>query len=193
MSIWQNDGVRVFQRGILTLKAPIHARHVAPEDAFSSIDYSLVLTQPCDIEQFLKSRERHETDEEVKPYKRNIITQILYCPLFTVEEFRSGSHLLETFDLALEKLDKGILDRIKKNQDIRYHYFPVSEFSPELIADFKHYFTIPAELALSSFERQVDGDSRGASVLYEIVATDVADRFANYLQRVALPDVVSSV
>ena len=84
----------------------------------------------------------------------------------------------------METIHENEMKKIRKNQVLRYHYFKgPDEGIPDFIIDFRHYFTLPATfivkyLADTDIERYV---------LKHINYTCLSDRFAHYLQRVAIP------
>ena len=144
------------------------------------ISFFVVLTQACDLEQDYKNRnEEKETDDKK-------IQSVLVCPAYLSNKFRKGEHLNET-GLKMEPHNSpSSWNIIKNNNNLRYHLLK-GNFSmkvPELIIDFKHYYTIPIEIVYNCKEHYLCS-------LDHLFKEDLSQRFAAYLSRVGLPYLIA--
>lgn len=96
--------------------------------------YVVCLNQECDLE--------HDFNCEANKDKK--LLHIAIAPAFIFEDFLSGTHWAGIFDVnktakRTETKSKLIMD----NEIPRFHYlkFP-DEGMPELVIDYKHFFTI---------------------------------------------------
>ena len=148
---------------------------------FARFPYSIVLTQACDIASYYKIRGKQDDNGRIN---RQVIAQLILCPAFDEDKFKSGDHLVEQYNYQTEVLPSGDWKAIMKQGRERFHYLPCNGVDlPNLVIDFKQYFTVPiegAEIALK--------DVRQSYKLDHIYYTELADRFAHFLQRVAIPD-----
>jgi hypothetical protein len=136
---------------------------------------AVVLTQDCDIEHDFKSRKEKEKNGN------KFLRSLLICPAFKIEDFASGKHL----DWEMNTFTEKELTKLKNNDEYkRYHYLQGSiEYSvPELILDFKHFFTLPREF-LYKKKKQIYVAS-----LNELFREELSQRFTNYLSRIGLPE-----
>lgn len=115
------------------------------------------------------------------------IPSILSCPAFPAEEVREGFHLFETDYMVMD--EKGNPTRtkwsnIEDNETPRYHYIKgdTNHQIPELVIDFKRYYTIPKKYLYSIH------NSHFMAALNEIFRDDLSSRFAHYQSRIGLPD-----
>ena len=134
--------------------------------------YAVVLTQACDLTQDFRERGNNQSQ----------LPNMLFCHLPTAEELRRNT----------SGMNSTIWDRVKKNKDERYHFLEripeecdaCGEGLPELGADFKQYFTIPAE---EVYRRIEIGQSRRRCILCTPYVEHLSGRFAYFIGRVALP------
>jgi hypothetical protein len=148
-----------------------------------NLEYAVVLTQDCDLQQDYDERMRRPRPEKCDKH----IDTILICPAYPLEEFAKGTHIknrrMETFNK--DQVD----DKVKKNDVYkRYHYLAedLDNGVPELVIDFKHFFTAPRKFLYSQRK------SCYVATINEIYREDVSLRFANFLSRIGLPDNSSS-
>ena len=106
-----------------------------------SVPYLVVLTQECDLEQDYENR--LET-ENANTTNDKYLQSILVSPAYLAEKLRKGTHL-EALELNMQLIDSKRWKNVINNQNSRYHYLPANEkFKiPELVIDFKHYYTLP--------------------------------------------------
>jgi len=145
--------------------------------------YSILLTHACDISEFYECLKK-KTAETRGNVDRQTITQMIFCPAFDKDLFSNGTHLQEQYGYQMETIYEKEMIKITKNQVIRYQYLkgPTPEI-PDFILDFRHCFTLPAMFLMKYLE---DSDAE-RYLLNHIHYTCLADRFAHYLQRVAIP------
>ncbi|KPK51726.1 MAG: hypothetical protein AMS22_10410 [Thiotrichales bacterium SG8_50] len=141
----------------------------------------VVLTQDCDLAQdyrFRWSRQRTATEDK-------LLLSVLVAPLYNAEHVFSGDHLS---DLGMKMVpinrSKTPGENLRKNETHRYHYL---EFSTEIpivpsVIDFKHYFSVNAVYLKRLKARHF------VCRLSSLYREDVAQRFASFLARIALPD-----
>jgi hypothetical protein len=143
------------------------------------LKYAVIINQECDLDLDVKFRnnEHRETDDK-------FLNSILLIPAYPAENVRKGDHIA---DLTMQKLSKEQLRLVKSNRDFRYHYFPAYlEYQvPELIADFKHYFTIPRD----TFYIDYKNSEHYIASLLKLFREDLSIRFAQYLARIGLPEI----
>jgi len=169
--------------GLLLRDLPVFDSFDIKEKPFTSFPFSIVMTQACDISSYCDIYDKLEFGENAN-IDRQIITQIIFCPAFDEDQFVEGKHLYDQYSYQMDKLTSGEKDKYQKDQHIRYHYLKSDkEGIPNLFIDFKQYFTVPARFIICVVRKDND-------VLYKLEHlqyTYLADRFAHYLQRVALP------
>lgn len=140
------------------------------------LEYAVILSQDCDVEHDFKSR---KTDGNNDKYLRSL----LICPAFNIEKFSQGVHFGSDWQMTI--FPKKPLDRLKKNNEYkRYHYLPefIEYLVPELVLDFKHFFTLPRDFLYSKRKRVY------LASLSELFREELSQRFSNYLSRVGLPE-----
>lgn len=147
------------------------------------LNYSVVMSQDCDLEQYYKNK---QTVSEVSNSFDKYIPNILICPAYPSERFITGEHLdgfqMESFGNSASQ--QKTLEKIKRNNSFnRYHFLQgVSEKFPDLIIDFKHFYTIPTEILSENFKEPY------LVTINELFRERLSQRFANYLSRFGLPD-----
>lgn len=136
---------------------------------------AIVLTQDCDCEQDFKSRREN---------KSGMTPAILFCEIDAAEEVAGSGNK--------SGINSSIRGRIKINKDERYHFFEnavpevdgLGEGLPELICDFKRYFTIPTDEIYHRINAQ---ETKRRCRLASPYLEHLAVRFGYFSQRVALP------
>lgn len=109
------------------------------------LDYCVVLTQECDLEQDFTNR------HDVVRYEKNhdkILPSLLLCPAFPASQLREGIHLQDQ-TVIMQKINSNDWKRVTQNNNYRYHYLPENQNRqvPELVLDFKRYITVPRDVA----------------------------------------------
>jgi hypothetical protein len=149
--------------------APIFDRQPHP--------FVVVLSQSCDLEWDHAARTKGEKTSD------KCLATILLAPAFAAElvRGRKGDGLINS-----EKWN-----RIKKNNEERFHFFecvPTHEDTdslglPELVVDFKQYFSVAAP----DLYRQIAGSAKRRARLLNPYLEHLATRFFNFQARVATP------
>lgn len=143
------------------------------------LPYVIVLTQDCDLEQdFFNRNEQREKQDK-------FLQSILVCPAYLSKQFRDGIHL-KSLNLQMEKINSGRYKAIQNQNIGRYHYLEgsVPDQVPELVIDFKHYYTLPANLLNSVYKQHY------VASLNELFRESLSQRFSFYLSRIGLPKIV---
>ncbi len=178
--MWEEIEKDNIQSGLLTPDLPI-LTSITDHEKVIEFPYSILLTQACDLKSYFRIIQSGSPNGL---QDRQRIEQVIFCPVFIEEQFKKGSHLIKQYNYSFKVIEKQIYNDIKKNNTSRYYFIESNiKALPNLIVDFKHYFTIPIVVMLQALEL-----NRGNLYkLRHIYYTDLADRFAHYLQRVVLP------
>ena len=138
-----------------------------------SFPYVVCLNQECDLEH----------DFNCPTQKDRKLLHIAIAPAFNFEDFLSGNHWAGIFDgnsSAKRKDTKSGL--IMDNEITRYHYLNFAEENmPELIIDFKHFFTIHREELYKQIENRLCS-------LDDLFKEKLSQRFSNFISRIGLPE-----
>ncbi len=143
-----------------------------------NLPYAIVLTQDCDLEWDYEKR-------FTNPSQKNddkLLQSILICPAYIAEQFRSGDHL-SSLGLKMESWATDLWKHIKNNQNERFHFLDeeIDNGMPNLVVDFKHYYTVPIADIYSIVE------SKYKISIGTLFREDISRRFANFLSRIGLP------
>lgn len=140
--------------------------------------YLIVLSQECDLQHDFLTRSKIK---ETGPHDKYLFS-LLLCPAYPAEPFRFGKHL---DGCDMQRIGSDDFKRLKQNNLYRYHFLQENEDKqiPELVLDFKHYITMPRDVAY----RKVHRDSVLAS-LNDLYREHLSQRFAHYLSRIGLPE-----
>jgi len=145
----------------------------------TSLPYSVVLTQDCDLEQdFLNRGESGSMNHD------KYLQTILLCPAYPAKDFRDGQHLVG-LGLRMEKWNSDRFKLIRSQQNERFHFIDRQEDVnvPELVVDFKHYFTQPRD------ELYLTLQAAYLATISELFRESLSQRFCYYLGRIGLPDI----
>ena len=141
----------------------------------------VVLTQDCDLAQDYKFRwSKLPTTTNDK-----LLLSVLVAPLYNAEHVYNGEQLSELgMKMVPINRNKTPGDNLRKNETPRYHYLEFDSGTPVVpsVVDFKHYFSVNAAILKKTKSRNY---VCRISTLYR---EDVAQRFASFLARIALPD-----
>ena len=154
---------------------------------FKTTPYGFILSQECDLQW---DYEAHN-GEKVK--HNSFLNSILCCPAYHATDLMEGTHLYEEKNYKMREFGKpGKKENtswkfVKQNSDPRYHYlepFKVEDIViPELVLDFKHYYSVPRDL-FYSLKDGIEYKARLNIPFREFVS----QRFAYYLSRIGLPE-----
>ena len=187
----KHEGKRVFQGDLLTNAEFYIFDFNTKSLQLIEFPYLVVLSQDCDLEQdFLKHEDLSNSkdglsEDKLRSIYDKIFPSILVSECFPAENFRLGEHIKNQGFLMINqgKESKTPWKRIIQNETPRYHYLQgASDFEiPNLVIDFKRYYTIPRDYFYS-----VHSDSCSIS-LNEIYREKLSQRFSFYLSRIGLP------
>lgn len=163
-----------------------YVEHIAERNGnleISKIVFPLVvvLTQDCDLAQDYKFR----WSREQTTTKDKLLLSILVAPLYNAEHVYNGEHLSDLgMPMAPINRKRSPGENLRKNETPRYHYL---DFGSEIpiapsVVDFKHYFSVNA-IYLKKTK-----PSKFVCRLSTLYREDIAQRFASFLARIALPE-----
>lgn len=135
--------------------------------------YVICLNQECDL----------ENDHKCTSDKDNRLLHIAIAPAFNFEDFLSGNHWAGIFKVnPNSKRTDTKVKLIMDNEIPRFHYlkFPDNNM-PELIIDFKHFFTINREVIYSKLDKRLCS-------LEDLFKENLSQRFSNFISRIGLPE-----
>lgn len=145
-----------------------------------SLPYGAILSQECDLEHDYNNR---ADLEKCKISTDKFLQMLLVCPAYIAEDVRQGTHLPNHI---MQSFGRDQWKRIKQNNDSRYHFLaedPEKQV-PDLVIDFKHYFTIPRAIAYRDSIK-----SNFVASLDDLFREHLSNRFAHYLSRIGLPEI----
>lgn len=140
-----------------------------------SLSFAVILTQDCDMQSDFNCEKSGKNQD-----KR--LLSLLICPAFLINEFAQGRHLGDwQMDTFSSKKVKGVKGNDKYK---RYHFLSKeSDFLiPELVIDFKHFFTLPRDFLYKQRKNKY------VASLNEIFREELSQRFSNYLSRIGIPE-----
>ena len=137
--------------------------------------YIVCLNQECDLENDFNNKGIRNKDTS--------LLHLAIAPAFLFEEFLIGKHWGEIFpSCATGKRDDTRGKAIRDNEVSRFHYLKFLEPGlPELIIDFKHFFTINRDVLYSNISKRI------CSLDY-LYREKISQRFSYYLSRIGLPE-----
>jgi hypothetical protein len=140
--------------------------------------YIVIVSQDCDLE-----NSKYKVPSETEQFNNQFLPSIIFLPAFPEETVREGKHLEKLFNVVQAKINSDLWKPIKKNHNERYHY--LSRFSnlqvPDLIIDFKTYFTAPTKYFSQFYENHY------LATVNELFREELSQRFSYYLSRIATP------
>jgi hypothetical protein len=142
-------------------------------------NYAVTLTQECDLEHDFHNRqgtpEKHD----------KFLPSVLLAPAYLAERLREGEHLSD-IGLVMERYNSSRWRLIKRNGNERYHFLAqdITFQVPDLVIDFKHYFTMPRD---NFYSELLDREHYVASVRVPF-REHLSSRFTHYLARIGLPE-----
>lgn len=136
-------------------------------------DFVIVVSQSCDLQWDYEARQAAKKAD-------NQLPQVMLCEAHQAVAVK-----------ARDGMNSKLWDPIKKNKDERYHFFEevpahedaVGEGIPELVVDFKRYFSISTEELYWKLTHQAQRRTRLKVPYLEHFAT----RFFQYQSRIATP------
>ena len=142
--------------------------------------YVVVLNQDCDL-----SWGSHFFDRDTTQPFNQYLHNILLTPAFPAGLARSGEHLSKLFGFKSCRITSANWKLIKQNRNPRYHYLPadIDLQIPDLLIDFKAYYTIPYEYILELYSDSYQ------TTINELFRDALGQRFAHFFTRIALPEI----
>lgn len=147
--------------------------------------YAIVVSQACDVIA-MDNLFRKQSGKATK-----FMPSILLCPLYYTDAVKDGEYVKDFFQGLEFKLEEDILFNskersiIQKNWHYRFYEFNVqvetNEILPEVMVDFKHYFSLPISYLINNSQNRV-------CCLDGLYAEQITLKFAAFLSRVAIPD-----
>ena len=137
--------------------------------------YVVCLNQECDLKTDFFKKNNLICDSN--------LLHIAIAPAFIFDQFLNGTHWGNIFtNNPAQKRGDTTIKKIIDNEIPRYHYlkFPEDEM-PELIIDFKHFFTINKNVLY----KQIDKRLSSLDILFR---EKINQRFSYYISRIGLPE-----
>lgn len=138
--------------------------------------YVICLNQECDLENDYRS---WGSDRK----RDSCLLHLAIAPVFLFDMYLAGKHWGDIFESnSAQKRKDTKVKAIMDNEIPRYHYlrFP-GEDMPELIVDFKHFFTINRN------QLYAQQDKRLCSI-DDLFREKINQRFSYYISRIGLPE-----
>lgn len=147
-----------------------------------NLPYAVILSQDCDLEHDFNSSSAQGDGKDDK-----MLPALLLCPAYIADALRSGQHLKDQ-NRKMQRINSDEWRKLTSNQVYRYHYLePWPDLQvPELVVDFKHYFTVSRGLAYRKELRD-----RYLATLEILYREHLSSRFAHYFSRIGLPELTS--
>lgn len=137
--------------------------------------YVICLNQECDLENDFSAKDKLLCD--------NNFLHIAIAPAFIFEQFLTGKHWGSIFsNNNPQKRGDTTINKIINNEIPRYHYlkFPDKDM-PELIIDFKHFFTIDKNALYNQIKNRLCS-------LDNLFKEKINQRFSYFISRIGLPE-----
>jgi hypothetical protein len=141
--------------------------------------FIICLNQECDLERDFEKKSVSGVLSDSN------LLHLAIAPAFIFDQFLNGSHWGDIFSASktARRADTRI-DLIMNNEIPRFHYLKFAEAGmPELIIDFKHFFTINRDLLYANLSNRLCS-------LDDLYKEKISQRFSYFLSRIALPDQV---
>lgn len=144
--------------------------------------FVFVLSQECDL------KWDYEAHNGVKIKYNQFINSILCIPAYHSSDVMLGTHMGENYNMQdFGKPDGTPWKHVIQNSNPRYHFLrsqKVDEIKfPELVIDFKHYYSIPRDL-FYSYKEKAEYMGRLDIPFRELVS----QRFAYFVSRIGEPE-----
>ena len=146
--------------------------------------YLVCLSQECDLERDFEESQKHD----ILPSPKRLI-HLLFAPAFNFDDFLTGKHWGDLFEISKSgKRRDTKIKAIIDNETPRYHYLRFSEIDevdgvklPELLIDFKHYFTINRNCVYSDISKRLCS-------IDDLFREKISQRFSYFISRIGLPE-----
>lgn len=139
------------------------------------LPYCVVMNQECDLQRDFESRKEAKDND-------NFLPTILVCPAYLDEKYFIGIHLDNCQMRIFNSDSKRKL--VNNDENNRCHFLKGDSLLqvPNLVVDFKHFYTIPRDLLYAVHDKVY------LATINELFRERLSQRFANYLSRFGLPD-----
>jgi hypothetical protein len=146
--------------------------------------YIVVMSQDCDLDEGNTLFSADIKCEGSCKLFSQFLHSILFVPAFPAELLRSGEHIKSLYNIKAQRLNTDLWKPIPKNHNPRYHFLPqdADHQIPDLVLDFKAYYTLSFEYFLSKHKAHY------LATVNELFRERLSQRFSNYLNRIGLPD-----
>lgn len=171
----------IYRDIVMPLAMPLGLGQNGKEFEIAEIEYNyaVVLTQECDLEQDFRNKEQNGDKQD------KCLPSILLAPAYLAEQLREGTHLSD-LGLVMEHIDSKRWRILIRDNNKRYHFLEkdLEHQVPDLVVDFKHYFTLSRDFFYSKMVNDIQYVA-SIDVLYR---EHLSHRFAYYLSRIGLPE-----
>ncbi|MBW1728925.1 MAG: hypothetical protein JRJ62_15455 [Deltaproteobacteria bacterium] len=143
----------------------------------------IVLTQDCDLESNMLPPKPKSNGKD-----NAALISVLVAPIYNFEHFRNGEHL-KKLNLDMEYINSKQRSLIQSNENKRYHFLEFTDninIIPMGVIDFKHYFSVTTD-----YLKSIMGTNFVCHIV-ELYREDVSQRFAAFLSRIGLPNMVNT-
>ena len=142
------------------------------------LPYIIVMTQDCDLEWDFNNRSEPATVKHDK-----YLQTILVCPAYNAEDFKVGDHL-KSNGLKMQEWNSKDYKQIKQQNNARFYFLEQNQALqvPQLIVDFKHYYTIPRDVLYKVYAEHY------LATFNKLFRESLSQRFSNHLSRIGLPE-----
>ncbi len=139
--------------------------------------YLICLNQECDLERDFEEKEKPDQ----APSEKRLI-HLAFAPVFVFDQYLAGAHWDKIYQpIAGQKRDSSKIKLVVDNEIPRYHYLKFEESGvPEMIIDFKHFFTISRAYVYQNMDKRVCS-------IEDLFKEKISQRFSYFLSRIGLP------
>lgn len=175
------DKIRVYQGDVF--QGFKHRTVEVKDDNLEIIEieepFVTVVSQDCDLRWDFEYRKK-----ETNPNQDKFISDVIIIPAYPAEQLKNGMHL-ERLGFTMENswgTEKWKI--LEQNKNERYHFLGEdTEFGiPNLVLDFKRYYTVPRE------EIYKISNEKYTATINPLFRENLSRRFANFLSRIGLPE-----
>lgn len=140
--------------------------------------FIICLNQECDLE-----NDYHTSISESNECRDSHLLHLAIAPAFIFEQFLNGTHWGKIFNNNTpSKRSETKVKLIMDNEIPRFHYLKFHENEmPELIVDFRHFFTINRDFLYSNLDRRLCS-------LDNLFKEKLSQRFSYFISRIGLPE-----
>lgn len=138
----------------------------------------ICLNQDCDLNSDNRDKQKPLSNKDCR------LLHLIFAPVFNFDTFRQGQHWGDIFQTGQNyNPNKTDGKKIMNNEDPRFHFLHFEDKSifPDLVIDFKHFYTISTEYINNNIDKRVCG-------IDDLYREKISQRFAYYISRIGLPD-----